>query len=75
MGDLNIDLRSPTPDNRDAEIMAMLSSLGLEDLSKHFIQRKGFRHGNTWHMIKEDTMLKAKCDYILGTDRRVFQYI
>jgi hypothetical protein len=42
MGDLNIDLRSPTPDNRDAEIMAMLSSLGLEDLSKHFIQRKGF---------------------------------
>jgi hypothetical protein len=75
MGDINVDLRTTTPDNRDAEIMALLSTLGLEDMSTHFIQRQGFRHGNTWHMMREGTRLEARCDYILGTDRRIFQYI
>jgi exonuclease III len=75
MGDINVDLRAATPTDRDAEIMALLSTLGLEDMSAHFIQRQGFRHGNTWHMMREGTMLKARCDYILGTNRRIFQYI
>jgi exonuclease III len=75
MGDINVDLRTTTPDNRDAEIMALLSTLGLEDMSMHFIQQQGFRHGNTWHMMREGTRLKARCDYILGTNRRIFQYI
>jgi hypothetical protein len=75
MGDINVDLRAATPTDCDAEIMALLSTLSLEDMSAHFIQRQGFRHGNTWHMMREGTMLKARCDYILGTDRRIFQYI
>jgi hypothetical protein len=75
MGDINVDLRTTTPDKCDAEIMALLSTLGLEDMSMHFIQQQGFRHGNTWHMMREGTRLKARCDYILGTNRRIFQYI
>jgi hypothetical protein len=75
MGDINVDLRTPTPSNRDAEIMAFLSTMGLEDMSAHFIQRLNFRHGNTWLMVCNDTTLTSKCDYIFMTDRRLFQYI
>jgi hypothetical protein len=42
MGDINTDLRSHTPNNRYTEIMALISTLGLEDMSEHFIQRKNF---------------------------------
>jgi exonuclease III len=42
MGDINVDIRTTTPTTRDTEIMAFIASLGLEDMSKHFIQRKQF---------------------------------
>jgi exonuclease III len=42
MGDVNVDLQTTTPDNLDTKIMALLSTLGLEDMSQHFIQRKGY---------------------------------
>jgi exonuclease III len=42
MGDINVDLRTTTPDARDTEIMAMISALGLEDMSTHFRQRQQF---------------------------------
>jgi hypothetical protein len=75
LGDINVDLRTQTPDNRDTEIMALLATLGLEDMAAHFIQRKKFRHGNTWQMERDGTTLQSQCDYILGTDRRIFKYI
>jgi hypothetical protein len=75
MGDINVDLRTNTPNNRDTEIMAFIATLGLEDMATHFIQRKTFRHGNTWSMEREGTLLQSRCDYILSTDRRLFQYI
>jgi hypothetical protein len=50
MGDINVDLQTTTPNNRDIEIMAFLSTLGLEDMSTHFLPRMNFRHGNTWSM-------------------------
>jgi hypothetical protein len=76
MGDINIDLwLKNTPSNCDTEIMALLSTLGLEDMAMHFIQRKNFRHGNTWNMEREGTLLHSQCDYILSTDWLLFQYI
>jgi exonuclease III len=75
MGDINVDLRTNAPSTRDTEIMAFLATLGLEDMAMHFTQRKNFRHGNTWSMEREGTLLQSRCDYILGTDRRLFQYI
>jgi hypothetical protein len=42
LGDINVDLRTQTPDNRDTEIMALLATLGVEDMATHFIQRKKF---------------------------------
>jgi paraquat-inducible protein B len=75
MGDLNMDLQTTTPNARDTEIMAVLSTLGLDDMSNHFLQRKRFRSGNTWQMRRDGTILRSRCDYILGTDRRIFTYI
>lgn len=75
MGDLNVDLRTMTPTTRDSEIMALLSTLGLEDMSDHFLQRKNFRNGNTWHMEREGNTIQSRCDYILGMDRQIFTYI
>jgi exonuclease III len=75
LGDINIDLRKQTPTNRDTEIMALLATLGLEDMSTHFLQRKKFRHGNTWQMGREGNIIQSRCDYTLGTDRRIFKYI
>jgi hypothetical protein len=75
MGDINVDFRTNMPSSRDAEIMALLTTLGLEDMSKHFIQRRRFRHGNTWNMERDGTILQSRCDYIMGIDRRIFQFI
>jgi hypothetical protein len=69
MGDINVDLRTDTPNNRDTEIMALIATLGLDDMATHFIQRKSFRHGNTWSIEREGTLLQSRCDYILSTDR------
>jgi hypothetical protein len=65
MGNINVDLRTNTPSNRDTEIMVLLATLGHEDTSTHFIQRQ---NGNTWSMEREGTTIQSCCDYILGTD-------
>jgi hypothetical protein len=75
MGDINVDLQTNTPSNHDTEIMALLATLGLEDMSTHFLQRKNFQHGNTWSMEREGDLIQSRCNYILGTDRRLFKYI
>jgi hypothetical protein len=38
LGDINVDLWTITPSNRDTEIMALLATFGLEDMSTHFLQ-------------------------------------
>jgi hypothetical protein len=75
MGDLNADLMDPNPDSRTVEIMALMASMGLEDMPSHFRQRAGFRHGDTWHMVRDGQLISSKCDYIMATDRRIFQYV
>jgi exonuclease III len=42
LGDINVDPQTQTPNHRDTEIMALSSTLGLEDMATHFIQRKKF---------------------------------
>jgi hypothetical protein len=38
-------------------------------MSTHFLPRMNFRHGNTWSMEWEGTIIRSRCDYILGTDQ------
>jgi hypothetical protein len=75
LGDINVDLRTQAPNHRDTEIMALLAMLGLEDMASHFIQRKKFRHGNTWQMERDGNLVQSRCDYILGSDRKAFKYV
>lgn len=71
LGDLNIDMQSPR-DAREVEIAGALSARGLEDMLKHFKQSRGFRHGNSWRQFRGGRLESSRCDYILGSDRRLF---
>ena len=48
---------------------------GLVDLLRNFRQRLLFRHLNTWFQVCQDIFLSARCDYILGLDRRLFKTV
>lgn len=74
LGDLNANLNSPR-DARDAEVASLLSSNGLEDMLQHFKSRQGFRHGKTWRMVREGVQVTSRCDYLLGSDRRMFMNV
>ena len=71
VGDLNVDLEEPK-NARDTQICAMTANLGIECVHKHFGQRK--RHGRwTWSMRRKGKVVKAKLDYIMAEDKRVFR--
>jgi hypothetical protein len=38
----------------------------------HFQQQKAFTHRQTWWQIRDSKLIRSRCDYILGTDRRLF---
>jgi hypothetical protein len=75
--DLNVDLYGNTPeDNRTIEIFAFISSLGLEDMALHFLQKVGYHHGDTWHVFHDGQLISSHCNYsILATDRKYFRYV
>ena len=71
MGDLNANLLYPR-DARDEEIADLAANYGLDDLLSHFWQRRGKRHDTTWRQQRNDGIIRSRCDYILGSDRRMF---
>jgi exonuclease III len=76
LGDLNVDLDDPRDrDGRGQEIAMEMASLGLEDLLRQFRQRRGFRHGTTFWQYRNGQTVRSRCDYILGTDRRMFKNV
>jgi exonuclease III len=72
MGDLNVDLLN-LRDTRDANLAAMVATLGLLDILEHFYMRSGFGHCNTWFQTREHSMISSRCDYILSSDRCLFR--
>jgi hypothetical protein len=54
MGDINVDLRTQTPTNRDTEIMALLSTLGLEDMSTQC--QNALQIENTMYLLVESNI-------------------
>eukprot|EP00797_Seminavis_robusta_P003406 Sro1211_g252850.1 Reverse transcriptase (RNA-dependent DNA polymerase) (1066) ;mRNA; f:30706-34100 len=76
LGDLNADLsnlRAP----RTAEVFKALAPYSLEDHLLHFKQRKKHSDYTTWYQYRSttDKTYRSRCDYILGPDRRLFQWI
>ena len=74
LGDLNVDLLQ-LRSNRNQEVAALIATYGLEDMLLHFKQRKSFTHRQTWHQLRDGKLLRSRCDYILGTDRRLFETV
>ena len=56
-------------------IATEMASFGLEDLLLHFKARRGFEHGKSWMQFRDGKMLRSRCDYLLGTDRRMFSNV
>ena len=71
LGDLNVDLDNPR-DERGQAITTEMAVLGLEDLLLHFRLRRSYRHGMTYMQHRNGETVRARCDYLLGTDRRMF---
>ncbi|HEY9815724.1 MAG TPA: endonuclease/exonuclease/phosphatase family protein, partial [Candidatus Obscuribacterales bacterium] len=74
LGDLNVNLASPQG-ARAVEIATALDTHGLEDLVPHFYQRSRFGYGTTWRQCRNGQWINSRCDYILGTDRRIWQNV
>jgi exonuclease III len=74
LGDLNTDLEDPTRP-RSIETNNLLSTYGLIDMIAQFQQRRRHRDRTTWFQRKQDTMITARCDYILGSNRRLFKAV
>ena len=75
MGDLNVDLSQESPDSCLSQVSSTLAAYGLEDLLPHFLQRQPYRDNCTWHQTQNSNIYRSRCDYILGTDRRLFQTV
>jgi hypothetical protein len=67
LGDLNANLNNPRND-RGLKIATIVADLGLEDLISHFNQKCNYREKFTWWMRRGNSIIKAKCDYILGLE-------
>jgi hypothetical protein len=74
LGDLNVNLNNPR-NNRGFQIATMVAYLGLEDLISHFHQKCNYREKFKWWMRRGNSIIKAKCDYILGLGRGLFTKI
>jgi exonuclease III len=74
LGDLNVDLLNLRPP-RNQQVAEVITAYGLEDMLHHFQQRKAFTHQKTWWQNREGKIIRSRCDYILGTDRRLFETV
>ena len=77
LGDLNTELRAPR-DAREQRIATLMADAGVSNMLPHF-QFPGRHAGQyTWRKYSADgksVLNQARCDYILGRDRRRFRSI
>ena len=76
-GDLNVDLEKEGGQVRDEEITAAVVTAGLEDLAGHFFPRGQVwcRDRRTWAAVRQGMVVRSLTDYILISDRRIFQNV
>jgi hypothetical protein len=74
-GDLNVDIISPRDNVRDTEIVTALTSYGLDDMGRHFLQRKRYARRWTFWKKANGRVVKARCDAMMGSDQRWFRSV
>ena len=72
IGGLNANISSPH-NKRDITITETLTDMGVEDISKHFLQNREHIKGFTWSGISPYGWRLSTCDYICSMDRRMFK--
>ena len=74
LGDLNMELEN-TRSSQSQRVADPLIEYGIIDLVQKFIQRQCFQYLKTWTQVKQGTVLRSRCYYILGTDWRRFKHV
>jgi hypothetical protein len=69
-GDLNINLDATNFNPRDQEIYDTIEMLGVNNMIKHFRQRRNFQHDSTWRQMRNGPLVRSTCDYVLSDDSR-----
>jgi Endonuclease-reverse transcriptase len=69
-GDFNINLDASTFNQRDQQIFDTLEMIGVNNMIKHFRQRRNFQHGGTWRQFREGNLIRSTCDCVLSDDSR-----
>ena len=75
-GDFNVEILAPEG-RRAKNIATDLATAGVEDMAQNFIPRgrQWCRDRRTWDMKRQGQVVRSRIDYILGTDRRLFQNV
>ena len=76
LGDLNVDLEDLSKP-RSRRVAEITTNYGLEDLLQAFAMSRRYKHRKIWFQYRSDLSrtIRSRCDYILGTDRHLFEYI
>ena len=73
MGDISVHLDESQ--NLRSQIFDLLTELGLIKLMHHFRKCIRCHHLKMWNQVCQGTMLRARCDYILGTKQCIFEIV
>ena len=76
-GDLNVNLAELEGYWREEEIATALTTANIEDILDHFFRqrRPWCWYGRTLSMVWAGRKVRSRTDYILGTDRRIFNNV
>ena len=79
LGDLNVDLKKmretggTSVNERHEETVALVASLGVDDMNQHFRQEKKYGDWTWSNRRRGEKRVISRCDYILATNKTDFR--
>ena len=72
-----MDLEKAGGRGRDEEIVEAVATAGLDNLAGYFfpLRRVWCEDRRTWEVVRQGRTVRSRTDYILGSDRRIFQNV
>ena len=74
IGELNTDI-DRLQNLQSQQVTDFLASFDLVDLLGHFKQCLRFRHMKMRRQVQQGRLLRSRCNYVLGSDRRMFETV
>ena len=77
LGELNVDLERTGGQRIDKEVAVAVVTMGHMYISTQFLPRRRAWNGYqwTWAVVKQGREMRSRTDYILGSDRQIFQNV